>query len=443
MNHRINLINQSINRMNRINQFRGLRLKKNPKHFYDHDDGNGFAGSPIASLKTTMTMATVLLRLLLPCLLLCLSFSNANSHQPPNIVLILTDDLDLTLGGADASTLSKTRRLIGNHGAFFTNWFVQTPVCCPSRAELLTGKMFHNLKTKRANDSATSCMHVNVSSNLEHYFYKRDYFARYFAESPLNYTVGVFGKHLNTKNPVGCPPGVDRWLVNGGGSYLNPTFSWASSGVQPTPEVAFDNCTNMPCYSTSIIGNSSIGWIRDHVLSRHDTRPFFAYISVKAPHLEDGTGFPQAIPAPWYQNVSLPERLAPRTPSYNLSRPDHHWLVRSQPPLTDEEARMVDELYVSRLKTLLSVDDLVEELVLTLELLGVLDNTYIVFTSDNGYRLGQFRMPQGKFHAYENDIRVRVFKTVFFCFKATLLAASFCVRIINLSLFPLLVCLLK
>ena len=64
----------------------------------------------------------------------------------PNFVLVLVDDLDLKLGGTGASTMERTRRLIGGEGTTFTNWFAQSPVCCNSRAEILTGKMFHNLR---------------------------------------------------------------------------------------------------------------------------------------------------------------------------------------------------------------------------------------------------------------------------------------------------------
>ena len=66
--------------------------------------------------------------------------SAAATSQPSNIVLILTDDLDLTLGGA--ASLVKTKRLLAAEGAEVPNWFVHTPVCYPSRAELLTGRMF-------------------------------------------------------------------------------------------------------------------------------------------------------------------------------------------------------------------------------------------------------------------------------------------------------------
>ena len=343
---------------------------------------------------------------------------------PPNFVIVLTDDLDWTLGGMQASTLQRTRHLLAEQGGAMTNWFVQTPVCCPSRAELLTGKLFHNLKVPNNNQNNNNksnimnggkgCMHVDVEDNKLHPFYERDYFAQYFQQ--LNYTVGIFGKHLNNGNPsTFLPKGVDEMLINYGGTYLDPTFQVGTRGsLDPPRSVTFDNCTattGMPCYSTSIIGNASLAWIKRHVRDKntHDNnhpKPFLALISVKAPHILDGPDFPQAIPAPWYSKTTIPESLAPRTLSYNYSASDHHWLVRNQLPLTLTEGQHVDELYVSRLKTLMSVDDLVEDLVQSLEDLSVLSNTYIVFTSDNGYRLGQFRMPQGKLHAYENDIRV-------------------------------------
>jgi N-acetylglucosamine-6-sulfatase len=337
-------------------------------------------------------------------------------HQPqqPNFVILLMDDLDWTLGGMNASTLYRTRKLIADQGKLFSNWFVQTPVCCPSRAELLTGKFFHNLRAS-SSQKTPSCMHVDVAPKSTHPFYQRDYFASFFAR--LNYTVGIFGKHLNNDNPQDfIPAGVDEMLINGGGEYLDPTFTvgtkqTGSSSTNRPSEIKFDNCTQttgMPCYSTSIIGNTSLAWITRHVESS-STKPFLAYIAPKAPHLADvpgGEGFAFSIPAPWYANTSIPEHQAPRIPNYNLSAPDHHWLVRTQKPFTKLQGEKVDELYVSRLKAMISVDDLVQELFQTLEQLRILDQTYVLFTSDNGFRMGSFKMPSCKLHPYENDIRV-------------------------------------
>jgi N-acetylglucosamine-6-sulfatase len=161
----------------------------------------------------------------------------------------------------------------------------------------------------------------------------------------------------------------------------------------------------MSCYTTSVIGNASLAWIeRLHQQQPHN--PFLALISVKAPHIQEGPSFPKSVPAPWYESTTIPEQKAPRTPNYNTHGSDHHWIVRTQTPLTKQQTQAVDELYVSRLKTMISVDDLVEALITQLENMQVLNNTYVIFTSDNGYRLGQFSMPMCKLHPYENDIRV-------------------------------------
>ena len=422
-------------------------------------------------------------------------------HQQPNFVIVLTDDLDYSLGGMNASTLQKTRYYLGGdgrdessgdsddvdgdgdsdddnngnkgYGKTFHHWFVQTPVCCASRAELLTGRMYHNLKIKKPTTTTTlndtnhtdtyydyyydhdhqeqeqqhgrrpaqqqkqpppppQCMHIAVDgTNSSHPFWDQYYFAQYFANSTIlnvtmQYQVGLFGKHLNQENPINfLPNGVSEMLINGGGSYLNPSFTHGirsrrnsksnetttttTTTTTTIEEVHFNNCTEttgMPCYSTSIIGNASLSWIRKQVEDSNNVdnvgKPFFALISVKAPHVQHSNGFSMTIPAPWYNHTQIKETYAPRTPNYNYTgdtydydttatidtttptSSNHHWLIHQQLPLTKLQVNKVDELYVSRLKSLLSVDDLVEELITTLDELQVLDNTYILFTSDNG-----------------------------------------------------------
>ena len=312
-----------------------------------------------------------------------------NVTARPNIVLVLADDLDHTLDSA-RHALPQTQQLIGKQGATASNWFIHTPICCPSRAELLAGRYFHNLRVEKHDDPG-GCTHANLSK-----IYDGGYFAPAFSQ--LGYTVGVFGKHLNHGNPKAAPQGVDRWLVNGGGHYLDPSFDFDGT------HVTFNNCTG-PCYSTAVIGNATLDWIRS--VHHSTTRPFFAYVAVKAPHIQDGPGWPVAIPAPWHDtDRRFPGVLAPRTANWNVSCPAHHWLIRSQPPMTTEQEYRSDALYRSRLGALLAVDDLVAELIHTLDQLALLESTYVVFTSDHGFRFGQFSMPQGKWNAYENDLRV-------------------------------------
>ncbi|KAH8052198.1 sulfuric ester hydrolase [Aureococcus anophagefferens] len=255
---------------------------------------------------------------------------------------------------------------------------------------ILTGRYFHNVRV--SDFRGAGCMHVD-SRNPK--FYAEWHVATHFRD--LGYSVGYFGKHLNNDNPLAAPPGVDRWVANGGGTYLDPSF--AVDGV----EVAFDDCAGRPCYSTSIIGNKTVDWLRGDF-----GKPFVAVAAVKAPHVEDGPGWPVAVPAPWYNSSALfAGEKPPRTPNWNASCPDHHWLVASQPPMTREQAHRSDELFRARLRSLLSVDDLVAGVVDALEASQRLDDTFVVFTSDHGFRFGQFRMPEGKWNAYENDLRVR------------------------------------
>lgn len=98
-----------------------------------------------------------------------------------------------------------------------------------------------------------------------------------------------------------------------------------------------------------------------------------------------------------------------RTPNFNheSKQLDKHWLVRMPPaPLTPDLVATIDTFYRRRWQTLLSVDELVENMIIQLKRMNLYDNTYIVFTSDNGYHLGQFAMPFDKRMPYETDIRI-------------------------------------
>jgi len=100
---------------------------------------------------------------------------------------------------------------------------------------------------------------------------------------------------------------------------------------------------------------------------------------------------------------------APRTPNFNMLAKDHNHLLATHAVLSDKVVGDIDDLMRSRWGTLLSIDDLVAGIVNTLEEIGELDNTYILFSSDHGYHLGQFRIPIEKMLPYETDIRIPLF----------------------------------
>lgn len=126
-------------------------------------------------------------------------------------------------------------------------------------------------------------------------------------------------------------------------------------------------------YSHAQYGNRSIAFIRQAVKAG---QPFFAYIGTTGPHLP-------AIPAPWHLPVVHGWNAtvaAPRTPNFNRHMPTHHPTIAGKPAISD--LAFVDQHMRDRWGTLLSIDDLVAGVVSELASLGVLDNTYILFSSD-------------------------------------------------------------
>ena len=308
--------------------------------------------------------------------------SAATAVTKPNIILLFNDDQDITLGGA--TPMAFTEKLMST-GAIVDNFFVNTPVCCPSRTTLLTGGYPHNWHTTQG-----GCMHMDVMN--DHF---RQSTVGVFMKS-LGYTTGQFGKLLNPNGVAAyCAksnaiplPGFDSYLTMcNDNRYFGNTFTSNGTFVEKGKDPQD--------YLTSVIGNHSHDFIE---ASLQAGRPFFAYISPHAPHVP-------ATPAPWYAD-KFSDMKAPRTPNYNYSAADHHYVIRSQPIMTSKEGDESDALFRDRWRSLLSVDDITKDFMKLLEKYDQVDNTYILWTSDHGFQLGQFRLPSCKLQPYDHDIRV-------------------------------------
>ncbi|HEY9151941.1 MAG TPA: sulfatase, partial [Anaerolineales bacterium] len=149
-------------------------------------------------------------------------------------------------------------------------------------------------------------------------------------------------------------------------------------------------------YMTDVLSQKADDFIRT---SASDSHPFFLYLATYAPH-------EPATPSP--RDASLFSDLtAPRTPSFNEADvSDKPPNTAADPLLTDFQISKLDELYRNRVRSMQTVDQMLARLIATLQQTGQLDNTYIIFTSDNGYHLGQHRLMGGKGTAYEEDIVV-------------------------------------
>ena len=148
-------------------------------------------------------------------------------------------------------------------------------------------------------------------------------------------------------------------------------------------------------YSTDVLKNRAVRFILDQAGSN---QAFFLYVASKAAHAEGK----HAIPSRNYEQA-LADVTLPKGPAFNEENVRHKSL--KPPRLSEEATRELGTAYRAALQSLQSVDDLVEALVGALKSAGKLDDTVIIYTSDNGYLFGEHRMI-GKSAAYEESIRV-------------------------------------
>jgi N-acetylglucosamine-6-sulfatase len=308
----------------------------------------------------------------------------AKTGKKPNIVFVLTDDLDLT-SYLDASRYPKFNSLMVQQGTTFSNFFVTDSLCCPSRSSILRGQYVHahDVRGNQPPDGGFQKFHANGDEKSTMATWLHD----------AGYRTGLLGKYLNgypqTVDPTFVPPGWDEWdSPNGGNPYAEFNYRMNENGKS----VAYG--ANPQDYLVDVLSNKAGSFIE-----KQSSKPFLLYVAPYVPHQP-------ATPAPRYADA-FPGVQAPRTASFNEAdvSTEPQWL-RDRPLLGDPQITTIDQLYRKRLQSMLAVDDLVEHVVDTLQKTGKLDNTYIVFTSDNGFHLGQHRLPPGKQTAFEEDIHV-------------------------------------
>jgi len=308
------------------------------------------------------------------------------SSTKPNFVFILADDMrndDL-----NPKYMPKTTALLRNQGMRFDAAFVSYGLCCPSRATILRGQYAHNTgvwSNGNGGDPVGGWQGYKNNGN------EQDNLATRLQAA--GYSTGLFGKYFNYYDGSAEPPGWNDWFA---------TFRTGTSQASYFDYDVNDNGnikhygTRASDYNTDVIGRQTQDFINASVAGG---KPFFAYVSAKAPH---------AIATPAPRDVNTFNGIkAPRLPSFNENNvSDKPPWIQALPNLSTTETARIDKRHEDRVESLQAVDDLVEGVVNKLRDNGQLSNTYIVFTSDNGWHHGEHRLQKGKAYPYEEDIHM-------------------------------------
>jgi len=303
----------------------------------------------------------------------------AKKAKKPNIVVITSDDQRQD----DMIAMPKTKALLGNTGTTYRNSYVSYSLCCPSRATFLTGQYSHN---------------HHVTWNFMPYGgYQR--FKELGQRNTLpvwlqraGYTTGLIGKYLNEygeRNPREIPPGWSDWqgavdpsTYDQYGYTMNINGRLRRYGRRPQD------------YQTDVFAGRAVDFIRRN--SRPGHKPFFLWLTPNAPHTiavkERGRaeGSP-AFPPPRYRNNRFTRAQMPRHPNFRA---------------TAEGAARATANWRGRLGALMGVDDMVQRVVGQLRRSGQLRNTVVIYTSDNGWLLGEHGIVGQKYFGFEESIRV-------------------------------------
>ena len=302
---------------------------------------------------------------------------------PPNIVFILADDMDY----AALQWMPQTRALVGDGGATFTRSYAEVALCCPARATLLTGLYAHTHRV----------LTVDNANGGFRQFRKRGHEKQTLAVWLRNagYETALVGKYLN-----GFPDDQPE-------TYVPPGWSWWVAAVQrgETPYRQFDYKLNengklvfygkaATAYGTDVYARKAVEFIQAQAKAG---KPFFLFLSLFSPHAP-------ATAAPRHKAM-FADAVVPRTPSFaEADISDKPSFLRNS-VLDAAAVAALDADYGQRLRSLQAVDEAVRKVHDALKAAGRLDDTYIVFASDNGYHDGQHMQPAGKQLPYEEDIR--------------------------------------
>jgi arylsulfatase A-like enzyme len=307
--------------------------------------------------------------------------AEAQTDSGPNVVFVMTDDLD----ERSMEQLDGIREVMSTNGTTFKNAYVTYSLCCPSRATILRGQYPHN------HQIIGNSLPEGGEKKFRNLGLDQSTVATWLHDA--GYQTKYIGKYMNSYNSLYKPPGWDEWYVMMGNH-------WNLSDPTTGKMNDYGQETTLGAHSNDVFAEEASDFIRR---SSANQAPFFVVVGTAAPHA------PPHV-AERYQD-SFVDTPLPRPLNFDeehiFDKPE--W-VRSYSRLSQAEMDEMQTLYRERLRSMLSVEDLLEKIIGTLHQTNELDNTYLFFTSDNGFHLGNHRLrvtaPMDKKTPYEEDIGV-------------------------------------
>ena len=310
----------------------------------------------------------------------------------PNVVVIVTDDQTLE----SMRVMTRTNELLADEGTTFSNFFTPFPLCCPSRTSYLTGQYAFNHGVTDNIGEHGGYYALDNRNTLPVWLQRAGYATSF---------VGHYLYRYGIEDPTEIPPGWDRWFTT-----IDPsTFHYYDYDVNDNGEVVHFG-SDAEDYQTDVMADRTVDEI--HRLAEGD-RPFFLNLWTLAPHVAEPEHSPlgadlEAVPAPRH-----------------LHQFDEQWWTTDEAPSFDEadvsdkpgfiqgRSRMLPATqivaqahYQRALESLLAVDEAVARVVEALDETGELDDTVIMFWSDNGFLQGEHRIRDAKVLPYEESIHV-------------------------------------
>jgi len=351
--------------------------------------------------------------------------ASAAPKPPPSFVVIQTDDQTLDqlyasftpFGGAPIYAMPNTLNLIANRGISLNRYYVSYPLCCPSRVSLLTGRYAHNHNVRGnvppnagyTGFSFRGAMTHNLAVWLQGAGYRTIHIGKFlngYGDEPYD-------------NGETVPPGWSAWhsvvkadtnhyfygyTLNNNGSLDGPygdSGSWDTReyGVRDDFGCPFAPTNGLPCfYETDTLTNIASAELQ----GTPPDKPFYLQLDYTAPHGDfRRPAGPEPAPRHYdsFLGAPLPHDRSQGFDEGNVR--DKPRFIRSAPHLSLTDAHTYRVYYQKALDSLRAIDDGVKQVIDTLGGLGRLRNTYVIFTSDNGFFFGEHRLVGGKFLAYE------------------------------------------